>query len=244
MSIQAAQNQFISELEYYLIEIDGMDVSDTLYAKHLESHRYRTANLLEQINQIESMPMLQMLTARNKQIFYQSIRDQDKVLARVEGEACCLVRTATGLDALNVGSFGLQLNIASSDIDLGIGVPDVSKFAQVGEQLLATGFNYKQIRPTRYLSAEHTTSRFVFAQNLYGIEIDVSVYHVSDLMLLMNGGMRCRTLMSTADKACHTLNKFKLREANRLELYNIYKLEPYIRYKPGFAWGPIAVSKE
>ena len=225
-----------NDIEEYLYSIKELNVTDVSYSQDLHQDQIRTAAAVSRIEKIKKVPILQNEPIENKLAFYKKIKESDTNVATVEGKAIHSLRSLTGLDPINVGSFGLELNISSSDIDLGIGVPDSNYFEPVCNKLIEAGFKYKQARDTRYLSEDQITKRFVFSKDMDGIEIDVSVYHTSDLFLLADGGFKCRSTMSESDKAEHTWNKFKLKEQGMMDDYCIYKLEPYITYKPGFKW--------
>lgn len=55
--------------------------------------------------------------------FYRELREQDDALLAVRAKAASLIREWTGRNSRGVGSFGLRLNLESSDLDLGIGYP-------------------------------------------------------------------------------------------------------------------------
>ena len=224
------------DINAYLSDIESIDISDVSFSQDLQEDRLRCATAIEKISQIECLPILTMEPKETKSSFYKAIREKDVDVAVVEGKAIHELRLLTGLDPINVGSFGLMLNISSSDIDLGIGVSNKDDFHSACTSLLSAGFKYKQARDTRFIDSSTTTKRFVFSKYMDNVEIDVSVYHSHDLYLLSEGGAKCRTSMSDEDRAEHTWNKNKLKNSGMRDEYNIYKLKPYIEYKPGFKW--------
>lgn len=225
-----------NDINEYRYSTKEVNISDTSFSQDLHHDQIRTAAAVLRIEEIKTLPILQNEPIENKVDFYNKVRGGDTSVAIVEGKAIHHLRSLTGLDPINVGSFGLGLSIVSSDIDLGIGVPSSRDFEPVCQKLIDAGFKYKQARDTRYISQDQTTKRFVFSKEMDGIEIDVSVYHNSDLFLLADGGFRCRSTMSENEKAEHSWNKFKLKEQGMIDDYCIYKLEPYITYKVGFKW--------
>jgi hypothetical protein len=55
--------------------------------------------------------------------FWRARRAQDDELVAVRAKAADLVGEWTGQQSRDVGSFGLRLNLETSDLDLGIGYP-------------------------------------------------------------------------------------------------------------------------
>src|SRR3712207_649710 len=55
--------------------------------------------------------------------FWRARRAQDEELVAVRAKAANLIRGWTGCQSRDVGSFGLRLNLETSDLDLGIGYP-------------------------------------------------------------------------------------------------------------------------
>lgn len=224
------------DIEEYFLNITSEHVRDISFSQDFEQNRLRTNSAITKIEEIKSLPLLTDEPIHNKIAFYQKMRAKDVDVALIEGQAIHQLRAITGLDPINVGSFGLLLNIASSDLDLGLGIPFGNDFFSVCRKLIDAGFKYKQARDTRFLSAQQTTQRFVFSHQRDGFDIDVSVYHSADLFLLADGGFKCRNTMTEIEKAEHTWNKFTLKERGLDDEYILYKLEPYIIYKPGFKW--------
>jgi hypothetical protein len=227
---------FTQEIALYQKSILHHNILDTSYARNREHHFQRCKPTIIKIQHIKASALLKGEPIDNKLATYREIRANDKSLAMIEGKAIHLLRSITGLDPVNVGSFGLLLNISSSDIDLGIGVFATNHFQRICERLSQAHFKYKQARETRYISEDLTTKRFVFSKVMGEIDIDVSIYHDCDLRLLTEGSYTCRTSMTKIEKSEHTWNKVTLKKSNMTEEYNLYKLEPYIMYNPGFKW--------
>jgi hypothetical protein len=143
-----------------------------------------------------------------------------------------------------VGSFGLRLNLESSDVDLGIGYPveqrDMLIAALVGHAV------FKGERVTRFPAAERpegggpgTTTRLVFAFTVEGVDVDLSALTEEDF------AVACRMLddiqahMTEPERIAHTWVKHLLRSAGRMDQYAQWKLVPYARFCPEFNWVPI-----
>jgi hypothetical protein len=166
--------------------------------------------------------------------FYESMRAHDAGLLKVRDEASGLIQQWTGRIPRDVGSFGTRLNLATSDLDLGIGFP-VDQRDHLMDTLVGGG-------RARFLGERNTsfsTTRLVFAFEIAGVEIDVSVLTEEDF------AVACRMLdqidaeMTLPERIAHTWVKHLLREAGRLEEYAAWKLVTYARYCPEFNWVPI-----
>ena len=95
--------------------------------------------------------------------FYRERREQDDALLAVRAKAASLIREWTGRDSRDVGSFGLRLNLESSDLDLGIGYP-VQQRDALATALVAHS-SFKGERVTRFAAeradgGSATTTRF------------------------------------------------------------------------------------
>lgn len=163
---------------------------------------------------------------------WRAIRAHDATVSAVEREACELVEGWTSYTPINVGSFGLRLNLDASDIDLAIGVPDTD-LARVLKRL-ASEVTFKAERQTT-----PTTTRHVFVTEIANTEIDIGVLKQRDFALLAEGLERCRRSMTEHERVMHTYQKHLLREAGDTAAYAKLKLEPYERFCPGFSWTPI-----
>ncbi|WP_431929946.1 hypothetical protein [Nonomuraea jabiensis] len=164
--------------------------------------------------------------------FWLERRRQDKRLLAIRTRAAELVESWTGRVPRDVGSFGIQLNLQTSDLDLGIGFP-----VNYREQLmaaLAPHTAFKGERATRF-----ETTRLVFAFTVDGIEIDLSALTEEDF------AVACRMLdeidaqMSRPERIAHTWVKHLLRSSGRSEDYAAWKLVTYARFCPEFNWVPI-----
>ena len=176
--------------------------------------------------------------------FYQQQRQHDEALLAIREQASALVLGWTGRAPRDVGSFGLRLNLESSDLDLGIGYP-VAQRDQLTAKLSGRT-SFKGERVTRFPSASGpegntsgTTTRLVFAFTVDGVDIDLSALTEDDF------GVACRMLddierhMSERERVAHTWVKHLLRSADRPKDYAEWKLTTYARFCPEFNWVPI-----
>lgn len=116
--------------------------------------------------------------------FYRQRRDRDGELLAVRARAALLIQKWTGQDSRDVGSFGLRLNLETSDLDLGIGYPVERREELIA--LLAPNTVFKGERVTRFPAADlrgsepATTTRLVFAFEVDGVEVDLSALTEED----------------------------------------------------------------
>lgn len=163
---------------------------------------------------------------------YASLRQHDERLLRIREVVAAEIEVWTGRVPRDVGSFGLGLNLATSDLDLGIGYPPKDR-ERITRSLRPQGV-FKGERMTRF-----TTTRLVFLLERDGVEIDLSVLTEEDF------AVACRMLdeigqtMSEPERIAHTWVKYLLRRAGRLEDYAAWKLVTYRRFCPEFNWVPI-----
>lgn len=164
--------------------------------------------------------------------FWLSLRRHDERLHATRAKAADLVASWTGCTPRDVGSFGNQLNLETSDLDLGIGYPMEGRDA-----LRATLDGRAAFKGERYTSF-HTT-RLVYAFTCDDIEVDVSALTEEDFVIA------CRMIdeidkgMTREERIAHTWVKHLLRTANRHDDYAAWKLTTYARYCPEFNWVPI-----
>jgi hypothetical protein len=174
--------------------------------------------------------------------FYQDRRRHDATLLAVRQKAAALIQDWTGHPSRDVGSFGLRLNLETSDLDLGIGYP-----AEQRDRLIAALDGvavFKGERVTRFPAAERpeggtATTRLVFAFTVDGVEVDLSALTVEDF------AVACRMLddieanMTERERVAHAWVKHLLRSAGRMGEYAEWKLVTYARFCPEFNWVPI-----
>ncbi|MBV9013792.1 MAG: hypothetical protein JO272_17435 [Pseudonocardiales bacterium] len=175
--------------------------------------------------------------------FYCQRRNRDEELLAVRAKTAALIREWTGRDSRDVGSFGLRLNLETSDLDLGIGYPVERREELIA--LLAPKTVFKGERVTRFPAADFrssepaATTRLVFAFEVDGVEVDLSALTEEDF------AVACRMLddieasMTEPERIAHTWVKYLLRSSGRMAEYAQWKLVTYARFCPEFTWVPI-----
>jgi hypothetical protein len=164
--------------------------------------------------------------------FWDERRAQDTCLFAVRAAAAELVQLWTGCTPRDVGSFGLQTNLETSDLDLGIGYPVKDR-----DQLtaaLAQHTVFKGERKTRF-----DTTRLVFAFVYQGVEIDLSALTEADFQVACRMLDEIESGITEDERIAHTWVKHLLRQTNRQEDYATWKLVTYARFCPEFNWVPI-----
>lgn len=164
--------------------------------------------------------------------FWLQRRKSDARLAAIRSWAADLITEWTGRVPRDVGSFGTQLNLDTSDLDLGIGYPVADRAA-----LMATMEGKAVFKGERRTRSD--TTRLVYAFTLDDVEIDLSALTDEDFTVA------CRMLdqidagMSCEERIVHTWIKHQLRAADRMDDYAAWKLVVYARHCPEFNWVPI-----
>jgi len=164
--------------------------------------------------------------------FWQARRAQDDRLLAVRARAAQQITAWTGRVPRDVGSLGIQTNLETSDLDLGIGYPVADQ-----EQLMAALAGH-----TAFLGERKTrfdTSRLVFGFVDEGVEIDLSALTEEDFVVACRMLEEIAAGMSEQERIAHTWVKYLLRNAGRLEDYATWKLVTYARFCPEFNWVPI-----
>ncbi|MGW0504038.1 hypothetical protein [Micromonospora sp. NPDC003241] len=167
--------------------------------------------------------------------FWQQRRVHDPALLATRSKAADLVQSWTGRTPRDVGSFGNQLNLDNSDLDLGIGYP-VTERHSLHEALNG----HAAFKGERYTSFK--TTRLVYSFTLDGIEIDLSALTEHDFEIACRMLDEIDTSMSREERIAHTWIKHLLWSAGRLDDYASWKLVTYARYCPEFNWVPIPQS--
>jgi hypothetical protein len=164
--------------------------------------------------------------------FYARMRADDERLEKVRAEASALISEWTGHKPRDVGSFGTRLNLASSDLDLGIGYPveDRDRLREVLEPHTV----FLGERRTRF-----STSRLVFSFTLEGVEVDLSALTVEDFTVACRMLDQIDTTMTLEERIAHTWVKHLLHTSGRTQEYAAWKLVTYARFCPEFNWVPI-----
>jgi hypothetical protein len=164
--------------------------------------------------------------------FWEARRREDERLLGTRAKAAALIGEWTGRRPRDVGSLGIQTNLETSDLDLGIGYPVEDRARLV--QSLGAHAVFKGERKTRF-----DTTRLVYLFVCDGIEVDVSALTEEDF------AVACRMLdeiaegMTREERIAHTWVKYLLRGAGRMEDYAAWKLATYSRFCPEFNWVPI-----
>jgi hypothetical protein len=166
---------------------------------------------------------------------YASLRRHDERLLRLRTAVAAEIESWTDRIPRDVGSFGLQLNLATSDLDLGIGYPPEDRERIM--RVLGSHGVFKGERLTRF-----TTTRLVFLLERDGVEIDLSVLTEEDFKVACRMLDEIDATMSEEERVAHTWVKHLLRCAGRLEDYAAWKLVTYRRFCPEFNWVPIPES--
>jgi hypothetical protein len=164
--------------------------------------------------------------------FWESQRRQDKTLLATRAKAAQQIQEWTGRTPRDVGSLGIQTNLETSDLDLGIGYPAAGRAQLIGA--LGPHAILKGERKTRF-----NTTRLVYLFVCDGIEVDLSALTEEDFEVA------CRMLdeiaagMTREERIAHTWVKYLLHSAGRMEDYAAWKLVTYARFCPEFNWVPI-----
>ncbi|MFD8560646.1 hypothetical protein ACFV1N_25515 [Streptosporangium canum] len=164
--------------------------------------------------------------------FWQERRAQDGLLLKVRAAAARQITSWTGCTPRDVGSLGIQTNLETSDLDLGIGYPVAGREKLM--EVLAEHTTFVGERKTRF-----DTSRLVFSFTVQGVEIDLSALTEEDFAVACRMLEEIATGMSERERIAHTWVKYLLRRAGRLEDYAAWKLVTYARFCPEFNWVPI-----
>ncbi|MGH8903361.1 MAG: hypothetical protein ACRDYA_17240 [Egibacteraceae bacterium] len=175
-------------------------------------------------------PALEYAKAR---AFYASLRRHDQRLLRVREAVAAEIQAWTGRVPRDVGSFGLRLNLESSDLDLGIGYPPESR-ERIAAALRPHAV-FKGERQTRF-----TTTRLVYLLERDGVEIDLSVLTEEDFVVACRMLDEIDATMSEQERVAHTWVKHLLWSSGRLDAYAAWKLVTYRRFCPEFSWVPIS----
>ena len=164
--------------------------------------------------------------------FYQGMRAHDARLHRIRAQAAAMIEAWAGRVPRDVGSFGTQLNLETSDLDLGIGYPVEDR-----DRLTATLAGCAEFLGERY--TRFSTTRLVFAFTVDGVQIDLSALTEDDFTVACRMLDQIGQTMTFEERVCHTWVKHLLRAQGRLQDYAAWKLVTYRRFCPEFNWVPI-----
>jgi hypothetical protein len=164
--------------------------------------------------------------------FWRARRIHDDHLSELRSHAAEMIREWTGRPSRDVGSFGLKLNLETSDLDLGVGYPVDQRDELIAA--LAPHTTFKGERKTRF-----STTRLVFAFVIDSAEVDVSALTEEDFTVACRMLDEIEATMTEPEQIAHTWVKYLLRTAGRMEDYATWKLCTYARFCPEFNWVPI-----
>ncbi|MGH8897827.1 MAG: hypothetical protein ACRDZ4_12590 [Egibacteraceae bacterium] len=160
------------------------------------------------------------------------MRRHDQRLLCVRETVAAEIQAWTGRVPRDVGSFGLRLNLETSDLDLGIGYPPKER-ERIAEALRPHAV-FKGERQTRF-----TTTRLVYLLKRNGVEIDLSVLTEEDFAVACRMLDEIDATMSEQERVAHTWVKHLLWASGRLDAYAAWKLVTYRRFCPELNWVPI-----
>jgi len=164
--------------------------------------------------------------------FYAQQRRRDARLLAIRQQAAASIEAWTGRVPRDVGSFGLRLNLETSDLDLGIGYP-TDRRQEIVATLMAHA-TFKGERRTRF-----ATTRLVFAFVCDSVDVDLSVLTEEDFTVACRMLDEIDATMTEPERIAHAWVKHLLREQGRLDDYAAWKLVTYARFCPEFRWVPI-----
>jgi hypothetical protein len=164
--------------------------------------------------------------------FWRARRAHDDELVTVRATAADLIRSWTGCQSRDVGSFGLRLNLETSDLDLGIGYPVDQRDTLI--TALGPHSVFKGERTTRF-----SNTRLVFAFTVDDIEVDLSALTEEDFAIACRMLDEIEATMTEQEQIAHTWIKYLLRSSGRMNEYAEWKLVTYARFCPEFNWVPI-----
>ncbi|RCG19055.1 hypothetical protein DQ384_38665 [Sphaerisporangium album] len=164
--------------------------------------------------------------------FWHARRADDERLFEIRAQAAGLLASWSGREARDVGSFGIQVNLETSDLDLGIGYP-----VDDHDRLIAAMKPYTEYVGERYTRFD--TTRLIFVFDHRDVRIEVSALTEADFVVACRMLDEIGTGMTEQERIAHTWVKELLRVAGRMEEYSAWKLVTYARYCQEFNWVPI-----
>jgi hypothetical protein len=141
--------------------------------------------------------------------FWLDRRTDDERLLAPRTHASHLITSWTGRTPRDVVSFGIKVNLDTSDLDLGIGYP-VADQAQLMEALAGRAA-FRGERFTRF-----NTTRLVFTFDCDGVQIDLSTLTEEDFAIACRMLDQIEAGMTREKRIAHTWVKHLLRAAGRL----------------------------
>ena len=159
--------------------------------------------------------------------FYRERRRHDRRLLHGWREVAARIADWTGCAPRDLGSLGLRLNIATSDLDLGIGCPP-ERWPELLETLGAR-MRFEGQHPTWF-----ATTRLAFTSTLGAVGIDLSVLTEEDFAITCAMLDRIDASMTEPERVAHAWVKQLLWQQRRLDDYASWKLAVYHRFFPEF----------
>ncbi|MFI8186226.1 hypothetical protein ACIF70_37865 [Actinacidiphila glaucinigra] len=169
---------------------------------------------------LSSFPTSEALRA---EAFYRQIRQQDPLLLQSQSTAIRDIRLRTGFEAVDIGSFGLRLNLRSSDLDLGISCAR-AQWDGLTSKLLP-GFRLLGEHATRF-----SNSRLALASEYENVQVDLSVLSPPDFEKACRMHRHIAAAMSLTERIAYTWVKHLLNRAEALDEYERWKRVPYFRF--------------
>ena len=152
-------------------------------------------------------------------------------LLQVVDKAQHFVRNALGKDSFLVGSLALGVFLEDSDVDLAIPVE-----AHELRQILLDLSRLSEFRGER--KARSKTSRYLFCISIEGVHVDLNIMTPQDCHCLVQAMDTARKSMTDLERNSHTLERFRLKQANDTHGFDVIKLELYRRFCPELEWIP------
>lgn len=156
-------------------------------------------------------------------LYYDSIREHDRKLYNLQNDFSAYVFENIGAFPVNNGSFGLWLNLTTSDLDLAVGVSEPEL-----DEVLHTLTQLGKLIAVRQSTPD--SSRHVFHFEREGVTIDLGVLPPRDFEWTVQGMNNCRAGMTHLERVIHVWTKSKLLQRGLQVEYAKYKLEPYEKY--------------
>lgn len=160
--------------------------------------------------------------------FYREAHAGDERTLGVRARACASLRTWTGLQAADIGSFALGLHLRGSDLDLGLGCPADARSDMIAA--LSSRTRFLGERQTRF-----HIPRLAFAWTLEGIEIDVTALSPEAFAAACRMISQIQTAMTFEERVAYTWVKHQLVLEGRYAAYASWKQAPFDRYCPASA---------
>jgi hypothetical protein len=162
---------------------------------------------------------------------YADIHRDDERLLKIRAAFIDHIERHTGATASDIGSFGLGLNLAASDLDLGMAWPTDRRHEL--RDMLEPAFTHLGDKQTRFANV-----RTVFSAEREGIEVDLTVLSEQDYAMARGMHSAIADQMSPAERIAFTWVKSLLHEAGLKNEYARWKSAPYRRFCSEFVPSP------